>query len=434
MKHRLLFILLALACTSAVAIAKGKALLISDSKHVERSWGWCFTEELELDIHRFTACYDCQLTAEHGMSADVQRILSDRNLSVLKPDVVFLQLGCNDSPDSEQQFESYEKSLFDYPSGKVCNTKGANPRTKAIAVSKDEAKVTNSNFAGSLYRIVSFIRKEVPDARIFILAPIAYGKEKTAHDSTKIAQVRTVANMFCIPFVEDFRMVTGYDFIWKATKPHVGNVLILGDSYSELRRWTHQMELRSEVNFINLGKTSATLKERGNDNSIGNQLKRIPQGCKPDIILIEGGTNDEADPQRFVDRYATFIAEERRGTFAGALSYIIRSLRKQYPKARIYVVTPSGLYYGHTDKPFEFIVKANQMRLAAQMIGVPTIDWDREGRLSFVFNNSKGAGNGTESTPFLYNIPTRETGDLLHPNDTGAVYLAETVIKALRYI
>lgn len=435
--RRLLFKIMVLGVTCVFAlpsVAKGRALLVSDSRQVEKSWDWCFSSLSELELHRSAVCYGCHLTAEDGLSEDVRRILSDRSMSSTSPDVIFLQLGCNDSPDSDQQFTAYAQTLFDYPSGKVCTTKGTNPRTKTIAVSKDDNRVSNANFAGSLYRIVSFIRKEVPNARVFILSPIAYGRTMTAQDTVKVNQLRTVCHMFCIPFVEDFRTVTDYAFIWNGEKPHIGSVLLLGDSYSELRRWTRQMELRADVSFVNLGKTSATLKERtnGNTNTIGNQLTRIPQGIKPDIILIEGGTNDEADTQRVVDDYASCIATRKRTTFAGSLAYITDNLRRRFPKAQIYVVTPGGLFYGHTSDPFAFMVKADQMRLAAQMLGVGTVDWDKEGRLSFVFNNSRGTGDGSEARPFLYNVPSIETGDLLHPNDVGAVYLAETVIKTLR--
>lgn len=428
-----LIILFTTIAVSLTIIAKGTAVIISDNKQVEESWRWCLTDDSELNVHHVTSCYGCKLTAGNGMSEDVRRILSDKNLAERKPDIVFLQLGCNDSPDSFQQYEAYEQALFDYPYGKVCTITGTMPRTKNIAVSKDCRKVTNSNFAGAMYRIVLYIRSQVPDARIFILSPLSYGSRINGIDSIKINQLKTVANMFCIPFVENYNTVRRYDFIWTHAKPRLGNVLILGDSYSEMRKWTKQMEQLSDVTLVNLGKVSATLKERaGNTNTIANQLSKIPKGAQPDVVLIEGGTNDEPDQQRFVDKYEECIATKKRTTFAGTLAYIVDELQKRFPHARLYVITPSGLYYGHTDKPFDFIEKANQIRKASKLIGVPTINWDREGRLSFVFNNSKDTGNGSDSKPFRYNIPTYETGDLLHPNDIGGRYLAENVIKELR--
>ena len=420
---------------SSVSWAEGTALLISDSRQVETSWDWCLTDEsLGLTLKRMTSCYDCHLTSRQGLSADVGRILSSRNIAELQPAVVFLQLGCNDTADSPEQHSAYESTLFDYPSGKVCNLAGANVRHKTIAVSKDNTQISNANFAGSIYRIVGFLRNAAPDARIFFLPPVKYGQPLSADDSLKLSQQHEVANMLCIPYVDDWNTVRRYDFIWKHTRPQLGRILLLGDSYCQLRKWTDQLERLATVDVLtNLGKTSATLKDRGNStNTLSNQLGRIPASCNPDIIIVEGGINDEADPQRFVDRYEELISQPRRSTFAGALSYIVGRLRVRYPKARIYVVTPGGLYYGHTDQPFDFIVKANQIRRAAQLLGVPTIDWDREGRLTFAFNNSRGTGNGSEATPFIYNVPSRETGDLLHPNEVGAVFLAENVIKELR--
>lgn len=413
--------------------ADGTAMLISDNRAIEESWTWCFSESLGLEVKKETLCYECHLTSESGMSSDVQRILSNKSISERNPNVIFLQLGCNDEADDEQQMEMYEQSLFDYPYGKVCTMKGANPRTKKIAVSKDKQKLTNQNFAGSLCRIMLYLREEVPDARVFFLAPVRYGQELHGADSLKICQLKKVANMFCIPFVEDMETVTQYDFIWKQSRPKLGTVLLLGDSYCQLKKWTAEMERLAEVQFINLGKVSATLKERGgkHTNTLGAQLNRIPVNSNPNIIIIEGGINDDADSERSVDEYETCISTVKRTTFAGAMAYIVNQLRKRFPAAKIYAITPGGLYYGHTDRPFDFIIKADQIRKAAELLGIPTIDWDKEGRLSFVFNNSKGTGSGTNASPFLYNVPSRETGDLLHPNEVGAVYLAENVIKEL---
>lgn len=419
---------------SLTSMANNQAVLISDNKRIEETWSWCFSENLGLNINKITSCYDCTLKAQKGMAEDVQRILSLKNLDQITPLVVFLQLGCNDKADSQDAFQSYEQTLFDYPYGKVCTAKGTNPKTKNIAISKDDAKISNSNFAGSLYRIVKSIRESVHGVRIFLLAPTRYNQHPTGDDSLKCQQLKTIANMFCIPYVEDFKTVTAYDFTWKGTRPHIGNILLLGDSYSELKKWTSRIERTTDATFVNLGKVSATLKERttGTTNTLGAQLSRIPANCKPDIILIEGGINDEADQPRFVEKYEECIQNNRRTTFAGALAYIVNNLRKRFPKAKIYAITPGGLYYGHTDKPFEFITKSDQIRKAAKLIGIQTINWDREGCLSFVFNNSKGTGNGTASKPFLYNVPSRETGDLLHPNNYGAAFLAENVIKELR--
>ncbi len=416
----------------SAANAETTALLISDNRMTSDSWTWIFSDEMGLNVSHSTSCYDCRLKSETGMSDDVARVLSNNNIRSQKPGVILLQLGCNDTADADGSMSAYEHSLFDYPYGKVCNNKGANPRTKNIAVSKNDGRVTNANFAGSIYRIVKFLREQTPDSRIFLLAPCRYGSEKTSDEIAKNAQIRLVAQMLCVPFVEDANMLQKYSFVWNGMKPSLGNVLLIGDSYCATKKWTGQLEKIANVSLTNVGKTSATLKERkGHTNTLGAQLLRIPATCRPDIILLEGGINDDADTERTVEAYPEHIQNLKRTNFAGALAYLVKVLRGRFPNAQIYAVTPGGLYYGHTDHPFDFIVKSEQIRRAASLIGIPTIDWDCEGRLSFVFNNSKGTGAGTEASPFIYNVPTLETGDMLHPNERGGRYLAECAVARL---
>lgn len=412
--------------------AEGTALLISDSRQAAESWQWIFASEKGLSITHDTSYYGGHLKTVRGVSDDVEHILADKGIETQRPQFIFLQLGCNDSSDADAGITTYEHTLFDYPFGMVCNNKGANVKNKNIAVSKDLTRVSCSNFSGALYRIVSHLRKVSPDSRIFLLPPTPYGGDRTPDEKAKTEQMRLVAQLFCIPFAEDAGMLNKYSFMWNGIKPDLGKVLLIGDSYCFTRKWTGELEKIAKVSITNLGKTSATLKERkGNANTLGAQLQRIPSGCNPDIIILEGGINDEADQPKVVENYPEHIANLRRTNFAGALAYLVKVLRSRFPHARIYAVTPGGLYYGHTDHPFDYIVKSEQIRRAASLIGVPTVDWDREGRLSFVFNNSKGTGNGTTSKPFIYNVPSLETGDLLHPNERGGRYLAENVVAEL---
>lgn len=119
------------------------------------------------------------------------------------------------------------------------------------------------------------------------------------------------------------------------------NVLILGDSYSEMGRWVRYMKEVIEVNdIVNLGVSSATLKDRyadrttypysdrpntadgsGNTNTLSSQiqrLKRLMAGTDldsgetqiyateaeyPDVIIIEGGMNDAPDTEEVVKTY-----------------------------------------------------------------------------------------------------------------------------------
>ena len=116
------------------------------------------------------------------------------------------------------------------------------------------------------------------------------------------------------------------------------NVLILGDSYSAMGRWVDGMKEVIDIkNLVNLGVSSATLKDRyadrtsypyssrpdkadgsGNTNTLSSQiqkLKRLMAGTDldsgesqiyasetdyPDVIIIEGGMNDAPDSDEVV--------------------------------------------------------------------------------------------------------------------------------------
>ena len=399
----------------------------------------------------------------------VERTLRNtKGMPVASTRVILLQLGCNDVPDAWEDkvlLSHYEQTLFDFPTGDVCTLTGKMKRHKRMAVSK--AKVGNSDFAGAYYRIVLQLRKSHPDARLFMLSPHL---GKAAQGNAKLdSQLALVAQMFCIPYVRDVDAdLVPYNFIWNknTAKPKLGKMLLIGDSYCEQRRWTDQLELIADVELVNLGVTSATMKDKsdfrsapytaypvktdnaGNHNTLSSQielLKRLRKGknlrageqpiaddYRPDYILIEGGTNDNADELRTEQNYDTDACRNDRTTYMGALAYLTSEVHRLYPQAKIYIVTPAGLYYGHTDEPFAYITKCRQIRKAAQLLGYPTVNWDRESRLSFVFNNSAGTGNGSASKPFRYNAETIETRDLLHPNERGGRFFAEAVVKSLR--
>ena len=122
----------------------------------------------------------------------------------------------------------------------------------------------------------------------------------------------------------------------------IHNLLILGDSYSELGTWVEAMKQKlGGANIVNLGVSSASLKDReadrtahpycsrpssadnsGNRNTVSCQiekLKRLMAGNDldegeqplyqnesdyPDIIIIEGGMNDTYDSDETVATYA----------------------------------------------------------------------------------------------------------------------------------
>lgn len=389
----------------------------------------------------------------------VEHFTQNNKLDQLKPKAVFLQIGCDETPDAT---DNYQDSLFDFPTGEVCTLSGAMKRNKRMAVSKKDTDINPANFAGAAYHIIKAIRKAHRDARVFFLPPTT--PDKKTNPQTE-QQLKKMANMFCVPYIESEKQLQDFDFLWKGIKPKLGKMLILGDSYCEQRRWINSLEKMAQVEVTNLGITSASMRDHfndrkaypyadnpvrtdcnGNRNTLACQLIKLHRilsgknllkgetsllGYQPDIILVEGGGNDFADEPEVEAEYENHIKNDVRTSFAGALAHLTTDLHNTFPNAKIYIVVSAGLYYGHTDNPFDYMEKARQQRKAADMLGYPTVNWDLDGRLSFIFNNSAGTGDGSEQKPFRYNVPTDETIDLLHPNDYGAQFLAESAVRWL---
>ena len=150
---------LTIFCISVIGRAQTPALFISDNQSIADTWRWMFSLEMGLTPQHASFCYDCKLKVNRGVSDDVARIIANTTLTDKTPRVILLQLGCNDSIDVSGSLQEYEHSLFDYPFGKVCTKSGTMARTKNIAVTKDLTKITNANFAGSLYRVVNHFRQ-----------------------------------------------------------------------------------------------------------------------------------------------------------------------------------------------------------------------------------------------------------------------------------
>lgn len=430
----------------------GNIIAFSDDMQTLLTWKPALADNTGREV------YCCDFNGFKGRSRDaVRAFISSYNLKELQPKAVFLQVGCNADADPDI---NYEKVLFDYPTGEVCTLTGKMARNKRIAVSKPDSGIDATNFAGCLYLIIRQIRKTYPDARVFILPPVS-AEEPTA--DKRCTQIASVAQMFCLPFIEKPEQLQSFHYLWTGEKPNIGKLLILGDSYSEQRRWINSLEKISNVDVVNLGVTSATVRDQSGDrksfpytdnpvktdgqknhNTLSSQLlklRRLMAGnklypgekpltnYKPDIIIIEGGSNDNPDPTQVVQNYVEDIRQDRRTSFAGALGHLRTELHTMFPDAKIFITSTAGLYFGHTDRPFDYIIKSEQQRKAAKMLGCPTINWDLDGRLSFVFNNSAGTGDGTASRPFRYNAESSETIDLLHPNDYGALFFAESAIR-----
>lgn len=276
----------------------------------------------------------------------------------------------------------------------------------------------------------------------------------------------------------------------------VPNVLVLGDSYSAIDggKWINQLKAIVGIGeVVNLAVSSATIKDfstnrvdypysdkpnkddgrQNNKNTFGSQIEKLKRliegttlyegetklrdGYAPDIIFIEGGTNDlvdnstdsyvsqiytvehkyikynsnsvndpDAEPQYI--KVPTKLEETDRTTFAGAMRYLYGWLHNEFKNALIFFITPSGLQYmsGNTHK---YLEKGDQIKYAASLLCTPVIDWGVNGRLSICDNVVKGTG--TKDDPYTYAEAGEYSIDSLHPNDDGARLLAMEVAKVL---
>ena len=261
------------------------------------------------------------------------------------------------------------------------------------------------------------------------------------------------------------------------------NVLVLGDSYSEMGRWIRFMrEVINVKNLVNLGVSSATLRDRysdrttypysdrpdkadgsGNTNTLSSQiqkLKRLMNGTDldseenqlyaneseyPDVIIIEGGMNDSPDSNEVVATYNNQFMTSKtayykanssspvtqttvwvkpsldtidRTCFAGAYRYLCEELLTLFPKAQIFITTASHMNY-FTVNPNEIYGKiAEQQRKCADIMSYTVIDWHAEGNLNTMMIELNGSG--TQSDPYTPVGGDEYTTDLLHPNDEGA--------------
>lgn len=412
-----------------------------------------------ISITLITCNIVCTMSQTHIRKQDKTEFVSDRNgAEQIYSDINRLPYGTKSvvlQIHADKPGDDCTDCLFNFPTAHINNLAGTMPRHKRFAVTKKE--ISNDSLPGYIFNIVKYLYERRPGTRIFISS----ANEKNSEALKKIS------HQMCIPFTNDENetkqnLTTAISP--NKTKLQLGEILILGDSYSEQALWIDHFKKMADARILNLAVGGASIKDKGdwreqpytaypertdnegNHNTLGSQIeklcrlidgkelingeKKISANYSPDYIFIQGGTNDNPDTI-CTDTVCTDSIINDRTTFNGALTYIVSKLRSLYPNADIRIITPSGLYYGHTDTPFDFIIKAEQMRKAASQLNVKTIDWDRDGRLSFVFNNSANTGEGTLKSPYIYNRQTRETSDLLHPNKSGAIYLAESVLKAL---
>lgn len=176
----------------------------------------------------------------------------------------------------------------------------------------------------------------------------------------------------------------------------------------------------------------------------------------PDIIFIQGGTNDRADTAQKEETYEQqfYIAqnayytkngssEVQQGTvyvkpdveqidrtsFAGAIRYLYEELHTLYPNARIYFITPSRLSYG-TGNNIDSIKKSEQIKKVCNYLSIPVIDWGADTGINYIDNSM--SGSGTSADPYIIRNVTEYSIDCLHPNEKGAKILAKKVFDRIK--
>ena len=267
------------------------------------------------------------------------------------------------------------------------------------------------------------------------------------------------------------------------------NVLIIGDSYSALGNWVNELSKMVNINnLVNLGVSSATLKDKykdttlypytsrpimsssdGNLNVFHNQilkLKRLMDGTDldsgesqiyttpdehPDVIFIEGGTNDDADSA--TNDYQNILYNQKKcyvkygendirnsnayikkdmsdvdkTTFVGALSYLYSELHTMFPKAKIIMISPCGLSYPNGNN-MDCITIDNQLTEASKYFAMSVVHWLNTG---VSYYNIRTSGDGTENDPYSI-ADTTDTKDWLHPTSDSANKLAKEVYAELK--
>lgn len=316
----------------------------------------------------------------------------------------------------------------------------------------------------------------------FVGASIVFSADKDATQLSIYVSQKEAENATIELYIE--KLITEIDY---SLYKNVGNLLVIGDSYSAQGYWLNKLKNIIKINNVKrVAVGSSTIKDKytdrntypytsrpnqsensGNLNTFSCQiekLKRLISGTDlddgetkyttiPDTIFIQGGHNDSADDsvenykeqlyEKQENKYITVNGEISQSTvyvkksvdiidrtnFMGAIRYLYESLSEIYPNARIYVITPSGLSYA-TGNNINYLEKADQIKYACSLLSLPVIDWSVNGRLTFI--DTDMTGTGTEEDPYNPRSQSRYSDDSLHPNDgNGSVLLAECTANAL---
>lgn len=277
-------------------------------------------------------------------------------------------------------------------------------------------------------------------------------------------------------------------------------VLVIGDSYSAQGRWTSALsDLIKIDSLVNLGVVAASLRDKytnrttypytsrpvktdntGNHNCFMCQiekLKRLMEGTDldegeeqiyttesdyPNVIIIEGGQNDNPDSDSVEETYSAqfmkevsnvYVADNSQSTptlgsafiklpseecnrtcFAGAYRSLVEELQTLFPKAQIFATSRSILGYWNEERFPEVTKIRLQQELACNMVGINFINWQSGVQINLMNNYPKGSG--TENDPYCIaevagSLSTHDTYDLLHPFTLGAKKYAKVVANAI---
>ena len=175
----------------------------------------------------------------------------------------------------------------------------------------------------------------------------------------------------------------------------------------------------------------------------------IYQNSSPDVIIIQGGLNDNYDSDQIVETYIsqftkrvenvyvrpaygtpseatlgtcyikTPIEEVNRTCFAGSYRYLCDELTTLFPWSQIFFAIVGGLGYWSADVVERRLKTAEQQRLCADYCSASVIDWHRDGQISVI--NNYPNGDGTQENPYTSGLGCHghDTGDSMHPNGNG---------------
>ena len=236
---------------------------------------------------------------------------------------------------------------------------------------------------------------------------------------------------------------------WKGLK-----ILTLGDSITAMggvNGWTHwikQYLLADKV--VNVSVAGSTWQDKvasqtydGNPqpstdgNVMGNQVQKVLNAKSNgdtdyqdfDVITFSFGTNDSVDfsvqtkesvESQFITNYAqnnfTVVPLEsvNRQTLAGAMRYGFQKLHEAYPRAVIFMCTPTQECYETFDSIYQ---KGDFINYVADRLGVETIDTRRcgirniyESQTTIDYDHPEQSGAAPIQTDLLDGIHTNENG------------------------